>query len=131
MCLPCKCTSHIFNYREHNSSRAPANEIHQISPPLLPNNNCVWQEYYGHPLLEIALLSSPFSTHQSMTLPASLLSLSSALGIRFVLQSDSSPRLSCLPPHFFLPVVSLNEILGYLIPSWFLLLGRPRLMRKM
>ena len=36
MYLPYKYTSHIFNYREHNSPRTSAGEIHQVLPTLLP-----------------------------------------------------------------------------------------------
>lgn len=52
-----------------------------------------------------------------------------SLGVRLVLQSESSPRplFSLL---IFLLVVSTNEILRHLISSCVLLLGRPRLMKK-
>ena len=109
--------SHIFNYREHNSPRASADEIHQVLPPLLPTKT----EYDRD---NMATHSWRWPCRACLWPPVSLWCFGQASS--FFLSCIRSQICAAvwqlsqafLPPSpFFLPIVSPNEVLGHLMPS--------------
>lgn len=96
-------------YISHTSSTT-GNIIHQgpllmkstkfyplCSQPRLSVTETIWAPTPGDGLVELAFDYLSVCDALAKLLPSFL----PALGVRFVLQSDSSPRLSFLPPHFF------------------------------